>query len=193
MQQEEWFSITPTLEWDSSPVIERTVDQWNAEYEQAQAPQNMEELDTLVQDLRDNPPTPTVTLAPPADIATEKQNPAAPNVDKELPTPASPTPAVFMETVAVMPRQPLLLARREPLQCLQLPPLPLSVPDQNLGGGKERDSLPREHLPCLLCRRSNALRQGWTPSFHSSPSSGSLETSYGSWDILSSGGKLSLL
>ena len=112
MQQEEWFSITPTLEWDSSPVIERTVDQWNAEYEQAQAPQNMEELDTLVQDLRDNPPTPTVTLAPPADIATEKQNPAAPNVDKELPTPASPTPAVFMETVAAMPRQPLLLARR---------------------------------------------------------------------------------
>ena len=41
----------------------------------------------------------------------------------------------------------------EPLQCLQLPPLPLSVPDQNLGVGQERDSLQREHMPFLPCRR----------------------------------------
>ena len=108
MQQEEWMSITPTLEWGSSPVIERTGDQWNAEYEQAQAPWNMEELDTLVQDLRDNPPTPTATLAPPADTATEKQDLAAPNLDKELPTPTSTTPAVFTETIAETPKQPLL-------------------------------------------------------------------------------------
>ena len=30
MQQEQWISITPTLEQGSSPVVERTVAQWNA-------------------------------------------------------------------------------------------------------------------------------------------------------------------
>ena len=54
-QQEEWISITPTLEQGSLPVIKRTVAQWNAEYEQVQAPQSMEELDLFVQDLRDHP------------------------------------------------------------------------------------------------------------------------------------------
>ena len=177
MQQEEWMSLTPTLEWGSSTVIERTVNQWKSEYEQVQAPQNMEELDTLVQDMRDNPPTPTATLAPSTRNC-------------QLP-PVQPLQS-FMETMAEMPRQPLLLAWRA-TAVLSTPTLPLSVPDQNSGGGQERDSLPRKHLPCLPCRRSNASRQEWNPSFHSSPSSGLLETSYGSWDILSSGGKLSLL
>ena len=100
------MSITPTLEWGSSPVVARTVDKWNVDYEQAQAPQNMEELDILVQDLRDNPPTPLV------DATAEKPDPAAPTMNEELPTPTSTTPTVFTETMAETPRQPLLLAWR---------------------------------------------------------------------------------
>ena len=102
-QQEEWMSITPTLERGSSPVVARTLDKWNVDYEQAQAAQNMEELDILVQD---NPSTPLV------DVTAEKLSPAAPTVNEELPTPTSTASAVFTETVAEKPRQPLLLARR---------------------------------------------------------------------------------
>ena len=112
MQEGEWMSLTPTLEQGSSPVIERTVAQWNTEYEQAQVSQNLEELDTLVQDLRDNLPTPIATLAHPADQTAKEQEPAPQDLDQELSTPTNPTPAVFMETIAETPKQPLLLARR---------------------------------------------------------------------------------
>ena len=67
---------------------------------------------TLVQDLRDNPPTPIAALTPPTDTAAREQDLAAPNLDKELPTPTSATPTVFTETIAETPKQPLLLARR---------------------------------------------------------------------------------
>ena len=76
------------------------------EYEQAQAPRSMEELDILVQELRDHPSTPL------ADTAAEKQDLTAPSLNKELPTPINTTPAVFTETMAETPRQPLLLSWR---------------------------------------------------------------------------------
>ena len=132
------------------------------------------------------PPTPL------ADTAAEKQDLAAPDMDKELSTPTNATPAIFTDTVAETPRQPLLLAwRATAVPTTPIPPL--SVPGQNLGGGRERDNLQEEHLPCLPYRRSSAYRRRWTPSSHSSPSWGLSEASYGSWDILSSGGKVSLL
>ena len=106
------MSITLTLEQGSSLVIERTVVQWNTEYEQVQVPQNLEELDTLVQDLRNNPPTPIATLAHPADKIAKEQESAPQNPDQELSTPTNATPAVFMETVAETTRQPSLLALR---------------------------------------------------------------------------------
>ena len=106
------MSLTPTLEQGSSPVMERTVAQWNTEYEQVQIPKNLEELDTLVQDLRDNPSTPLIALAHPADEITKEQGSVPQNPDLELSTPTHPTPAAFTETIAETPRQPLLLARR---------------------------------------------------------------------------------
>ena len=98
------MSITPTLEKGSSMMVERTVAQWNTEYEQALVLQNLEELDTLVHDLRDNPPTPTTTLAYPADKITKEQESAPQDPDQELSTPTNLTPAVFTETVAETPR-----------------------------------------------------------------------------------------
>ena len=55
---EEWMSLAPTLQKGTSPIMERKVDQWNMDYEQSQVPSSVEELDDLVQDLRDNPLTP---------------------------------------------------------------------------------------------------------------------------------------
>ena len=112
MNEEKWKNLTPTLERRTSPIVERTVAQWNTEYKQALAPRNLEELDTLVQDLRNNPPTPPAALAHPAAETAKEQEPAPWDPDKELPTPIDSTPTVFTETVAETPRQPLLLAGR---------------------------------------------------------------------------------
>ena len=112
MQEEEWMSLTPTLRQGSLLVIKRTVAQWNSKYEQAQMPQNLEELDSLVQDLRDNLPTPITTLTHPADQIAKEQEPAPQDTNQELSTPTNPTPAVFMEIIAETPRQPLLLTQR---------------------------------------------------------------------------------
>ena len=73
MPEEEWISLTPTLEKGTLPIVERTVTQWNTEYEHALVPHNLAELDTLVQDLRNNPPTPTTALAHPAATITKEQ------------------------------------------------------------------------------------------------------------------------
>ena len=56
----DWTDLTPSFEEPLSPALARTVDQLNREYEEL-PPQSIEELSHLVEDLRDNPPTPVTT------------------------------------------------------------------------------------------------------------------------------------
>ena len=53
----DWTDLTPSFEEPLSPALARTVDQLNHEYEEL-PPQDIEELSDLVEDLRNNPPTP---------------------------------------------------------------------------------------------------------------------------------------
>ena len=56
----DWTDLTPSFEEPLSPALARTVDQLNQDYEEL-PPQNIEELSDLVEDLRNNPPTPVAT------------------------------------------------------------------------------------------------------------------------------------
>ena len=66
----DWTDLTPTFEEPVSPALDQAVDQLNQEYEEL-PPQSIEELSHLVEDLRDNPPTP-VTTGKVMEVATEK-------------------------------------------------------------------------------------------------------------------------
>ena len=88
-----------------SPALARTVDQLNREYEEL-PPQDIEELSDLVEDLRNNPPTPA-TIEKVMETATEEIEEPSPMVQ-----PSTSTPTLVTETVAETPRAPLLLARR---------------------------------------------------------------------------------
>ena len=97
----DWTDLTPSFEEPLSPALTRTVDQLNREYEEL-PPQSIEELSHLVEDLRDNPPTPVTTTK----VMEEIEEPGP------LVQPSTSTPTIVTETVAETPRAPLLLARR---------------------------------------------------------------------------------
>ena len=100
----DWTDLTPSFEEPLSPALTRTVDQLNCEYEEL-PPQSIEELSNLVEDLRNNPPTP-VTTEKVMEIATEEiEEPGL------LVQPSTSTPTIVTETVAETPRAPLLLAK----------------------------------------------------------------------------------
>ena len=88
-----------------SPALTRTVDQLNREYKELPPPK-IEELSDLVEDLRNNPPTP-VTAKKVMEVATEEIEEPGPLVQ-----PSTSTPTLVTETVAEIPRVPLLLAKR---------------------------------------------------------------------------------
>ena len=164
------MSITPTLEQSSSPVIERTVAQWNTEYEQAQVLQNLEELDTLVQDLRDNPPTPIATLAHPADKITKEQESAPQNPYQELLTPTHATPTVFMGTVAETPRQPLLLAQRA--TAVPSTPTPAAKclrPESRRRPRKEQPGTACKEITCPVCSAGDLTSTDKGGPYYSTP------------------------
>ena len=100
----DWTDLTPSFEEPLSPVLTRTVDQLNCEYEEF-LPQSIEELSYLVEDLRDNPPTP-ITTEKAMEVATEETEEPDPLVQ-----PSTSTPTIVTETVAETPRVPLLLAK----------------------------------------------------------------------------------
>ena len=86
------MNLTPTLQGEASPIVERTVEHWNQDYKQSQAPSNMEELGELVQDLRDNPPTSPADILP---LATPTVYAEAAPMETELPKELlTPTPLV---------------------------------------------------------------------------------------------------
>ena len=101
----DWTNLTPSFEEPLSPVLTRTVDQLNHEYEEL-PPQDIEELSDLVEDLRNNPPTPA-TIEKVMETATEEIEEPSPLVQ-----PSTSTPTIVTETVAETPRVPLLLAKR---------------------------------------------------------------------------------
>ena len=100
----DWTNLTPSFEEPLSPALTRTVDQLNREYEEL-PPQSIEELSHLVEDLRDNPPTP-ITTEKVMEVATEETEEPGPLVQ-----PSTSAPTIITETVAETPRVPLFLAK----------------------------------------------------------------------------------
>ena len=99
----DWTDLTPSFEEPLSPALARTVDQLNREYEEL-PPQDIEELSDLVEDLRNNPPTPA-TIEKVMETATEEIEEPSPLVQPS-------TSTVVAETIAEIPRAPLLLSKR---------------------------------------------------------------------------------
>ena len=100
-----WTDLTPTFEEPVSPALAQAVEELNRNYEEL-PPQNLEELSNLVEDLRSNPPTPTVT-----EQAME-MSPRPVEEPRPEATPSTSAAVVITETVAETPRMPLLLSRR---------------------------------------------------------------------------------
>ena len=100
----DWTDLTPSFEEPLSPALTRTVDQLNREYEEF-PPQDIEELSDLVEDLRNNPPTP-VTIEKVMETTMEEIEEPSPLVQ-----PSTSTPTIVTETVAETLRVPLLLAK----------------------------------------------------------------------------------
>ena len=99
----DWTDLIPSFEEPLSPALTRTVDQLNRENEEL-PPQDIEELSDLVEDLRNNPPTPA-TIEKVMETATEEIEEPSPLVQPS-------TSAVVAETIAETPRAPLLLSKR---------------------------------------------------------------------------------
>ena len=53
----DWTDLTPSFEEPVSPALTRTVERLNQDFGEL-PPQNMDELSSLVEDLRSNPPVP---------------------------------------------------------------------------------------------------------------------------------------
>ena len=85
----DWTQLSPSLPEGAAPPLERVVSRLNEEYEQS-PPHNMEELASLVEDLHENPPAPSVSQ----------------------PTSQALVPMAISETVSETPIQPLLLAKQ---------------------------------------------------------------------------------
>ena len=101
----DWTDLTPSFEEPVSPALTRMLDQLNREFEELPS-QNIKELSDLVEDLRNNPPTPVID-----ENVTEMAVDAIEGPSSVVPPPAS-APTVIAETVTETPRAPLLLARR---------------------------------------------------------------------------------
>ena len=126
----DWTDLTPSFEEPVSPALTRTVERLNQDFEEL-PPQDIDELSSLVEDLRSNPPIP-VSNASAMEMVVEEPRAVVP--------PPTPAPTVVAETVAETPRAPLLLARRA-----------TAVPAPT-------KSRPRPPTSAVKCPRTNPIR-----------------------------------
>ena len=126
----DWTDLTPSFEEPVSPALTRTVERLTQDFEEL-PPQDIDELSSLVEDLRSNPPIP-VSNASVTEMVVEEPRAVVP--------PHTPAPTVVAETVAETPRAPLLLARRA-----------TAVPAPT-------KSRPRPPTSAVKCPRTNSIR-----------------------------------